>query len=92
MKYIFLLSALVLGASANAQVNSFDIDSSRINRPLKAQLDSIYQADQAPRFKFLEARQKNEAPERVDSLRKIMLQHDQENLAKCIAILEKHGW
>jgi hypothetical protein len=92
MKYIFLLLASLLSACANAQANSFDIDSSRINRPLKAQLDSIYQADQAPRFKFLEARQKNEAPERVDSLRKIMLQHDQENLAKCIAILEKNGW
>jgi hypothetical protein len=92
MKNILLLSAILLAASANAQVNSFDIDSSRINRPLKAQLDSIYQADQAPRFKFLEARQKNEAPERIDSLRKEMLQHDQENLAKCITILEKHGW
>jgi len=92
MKNILLFSALLLASGANAQVNSFNIDSSRINRPLKAQLDSIYQADQAPRFKFLEARQKNEAPERVDNLRKIMLQHDQENLTKCIAILEKHGW
>lgn len=92
LKSYIVAASLLCAGGAQAQVNSFNIDNTKFNRPLKATLDSVYQLDQAPRFKFLEARQKNANPALVDSLRKVMVEHDHENLKKCIAILEKHGW
>ena len=57
-----------------------------------ATLDSIYQQDQAPRLKFLDAIRQKEKATAIDSLRKIMLQKDQENLRKVISIIDQYGW
>jgi hypothetical protein len=92
MKALILLSALFLATSASAQVTSITIDSTKFNQPLKARLDSLWEADQTPRLKYLEARQKKESTTRVDSLRKAMLQQDHENLVKAISIMDKYGW
>jgi len=92
MKYYLILPIFVLTLTADAQVNSFNIDSSKFIKPVMITLDSIYQQDQAPRLKFLDAvRQKEKAPA-IDSLRKIMLQKDQENLRKVKSIIDYYGW
>ncbi|WP_129715461.1 DUF6624 domain-containing protein [Pedobacter sp. SYP-B3415] len=92
MKYTLLIPAFLFCIAAKAQVSSFNIDSTKFNQPLKASLDSIFLADQAPRLRYMEARQKKESQTHIDSLRTIMVQEDKRNLAKCLAILEKHGW
>ncbi len=92
LKSYIVAASLLYAGGAQAQVNSFNIDSAKFNRPLKATLDSVYQLDQAPRFKLLEARQKNESTARIDSLGKAMVAQDHKNLETCIALLDKYGW
>jgi len=92
MKYYLLLPIIVLTLSANAQVTFFSIDSSKFIKPVMVTLDSIYQQDQAPRLKFLDAVRRKEKAATVDSLRKIMLQKDQENLLKVTSIIDHYGW
>jgi len=92
MKYHFLLPFLFLTLTGEAQVTSFSIDSSKFIRPVMATLDSIYQQDQAPRLKFLDAVRRKEKAPAIDSLRKIMLQKDQENLRKVVSIIDQYGW
>lgn len=92
MKFHLLLPMLVFTLAANAQVTSFDLDSSKFIKPVKAMLDSIYQADQAPRYRFLEAVQQKEKASIIDSLRKIMLQNDQGNLRAVKSIINRYGW
>jgi len=87
-----LLPSLLFATAASAQVTSFTIDSAKFNRPLKAHLDSLWEADQTPRLNYLNARQKKESTARVDSLRKVMVQQDHDNLVKAIGILDKYGW
>jgi hypothetical protein len=78
--------------SANAQVTSFNIDSSKLDKPLAAKLDSIYQEDQAPRYKYMDAVKNKEKASTIDSLRKIVTQKDQKNLLKIKEILDQYGW
>jgi len=92
MKYYLLLPILVLTLSASAQVTTFSIDSSKFIKPVMVTLDSIYQQDQAPRLKFLDAIRRKEKAPAVDSLRKIMLQKDQDNLRKVVSIIDQYGW
>jgi hypothetical protein len=92
MKYYFFLPMLVLTLTADAQGTSFNIDSSKFIMQVMVTLDSIYQEDQIPRYKFLDAVQQKEKSLTIDSLRKIMLQKDQENLRKVKAIIDHYGW
>ncbi|ARS37359.1 DUF6624 domain-containing protein [Pontibacter actiniarum] len=63
------------------------------NKPLKAQLERIYETDQAIRLK-VEPTQKefgNDSPE-MKALWEEMRQVDEQNKIEVVAILEKHGW
>lgn len=92
IKTQLFIAALLLSAGAKAQVTSFTIDPAKFNQPLKARLDSLYQADQAPRLKLIEARQRKESPARLDSLQNLLIKQDQENVSICTTILDKYGW
>jgi hypothetical protein len=91
MKSNLFLWMFLLTVTANAQVTSFNVDSSKIDKPLAAKLDSIYQEDQGPRYKFMDAVKNKEKASTIDSLRKIVMQKDQENLHKIKAILDQYG-
>jgi hypothetical protein len=89
---LVLLSSILLGISANAQVNTFEIDSSKFNRPLMIILDSLYKADQGPRLEYFQARNNKANAKTIDSLTNLMHQHDQENIKKVDAIIAEYGW
>jgi hypothetical protein len=90
MKRIFILLALFLLKSvAFAQVNSFAIDSAKLNRPLMLTLDTLYKEDQESRMKISMA-SKDHAP--TDSLWKVIREKDSLNLVKVNLILDKYGW
>lgn len=93
MKNLTLLYLIILSTRVTmAQVVSFNIDESKIDHKLAAQLDSIFKLDQLVRNNYLKAREINAAPQVADSLLKVMLKTDQENLTAVKAIIDKHGW
>lgn len=92
MKYYILLTWLTITQVANAQVASFNIDSSKFIRPAMLVLDSIYQEDQTSRYKFLDAVEHKEKSTIIDSLRNIMVQKDKQNLSKVKSIIRQYGW
>lgn len=93
MKYLICISFfLFVGAASFAQVTSFTIDSSKLNKPLMAILDTIYQSDQSVRVKYLQAKRNNERTDIVDSLQKVMHNADSQNLIRVNKILTKYGW
>ncbi len=63
------------------------------NKPLKAQLEKIYETDQGVRRKIGPAQEKygNDSPE-MQALWKEMIAVDEENRKAVIAIIEEHGW
>ena len=72
-----------------AQVNTFEIDSSKFNKPLMLSLDSIYKEDQQSRLKL--ANFKSGTPE-ADSLWKVIREKDRSDLVNVEQILDKYGW
>lgn len=92
MKYHLLFALSVFTTIAEAQVTSFDIDSSKFIRPAMLALDSIYHDDQAPRYQLMDAVQRKEKSATIDSLRDIMLSKDRQNLIKVKFIIEQYGW
>jgi hypothetical protein len=93
MKNLTLLFLIMLSTRVTvAQVTTFNIDDSKIDHALAAQLDSIYKLDQSVRNNYLKAKEVKAAPQVADSLLKVMLKTDQENLAAVNAIIDKHGW
>ncbi|MBB6611416.1 hypothetical protein H7F15_10250 [Pontibacter sp. Tf4] len=70
-----------------------DIAEANYNKPLKAQLEQIYEKDQQIRREFMAARDKHgmDAPE-TKVLMQQMMDTDAENQKQIIAIIEKHGW
>jgi hypothetical protein len=93
MKYPALLLLFIsLHVCTSAQVNSFNIDSTKFNKLLAASLDTIYNDDQAVRWKFVNAEHNKASSKEIDSLRSLMLQKDNQNLVKVNYILSKYGW
>jgi hypothetical protein len=90
-RLVFLI-LLISGFKVQGQVNYFNIDSNKFNKPLMLTLDSLYQDDQAPRYRYLAAVKNKESTRRIDSLRDIMRKQDAKNLEKANAILGKYSW
>lgn len=92
MRKILALLLLVMVQNLQAQVTSFTIDSSKLNRPLMSYLDSIYYEDQNCRHiwgSFI----KNKAPkDEIDSVRKIVKKVDQSNQLRIDSIIRLYGW
>lgn len=91
-KFVLFLIFVLFSSAATAQVTSFNIDSSKFNRPLMVKLDSLYQQDQVPRYEYLAARRNNEDAKRVDSLMGVMRTKDKENRIIVSGILDTYGW
>lgn len=88
---IFILLFL-LGTKTYAQITSFEIDSSKFNKPLMTILDSLYKIDQTSRYDYLNALKNKASQSTIDSLLSIMRKKDHENLATARAIISKYGW
>ncbi|WP_316836009.1 DUF6624 domain-containing protein [Pedobacter nutrimenti] len=94
MRHFLFLTFVALSGShlAQAQVTSFNIDSSKFDTSLMATLDSIYNKDQSTRIAYIKAKQRNESTALLDSLNSNMRSIDVQNLQKVNAIIKKHGW
>jgi len=93
MKYPALLFlSMFLHLCSSAQVKSFNIDSTKFNKSLVASLDTIYNDDQATRWKFVNAEHNKASSTEIDSLKGVMIEKDKQNLAKVNQILSKYGW
>ena len=75
-----------------SQVTSFQIDNSKLNKPLSDSLAAIYKSDQSIRMAYSQAKQQNKPIEFLDSLRKQMKQTDNKNLEKINGIVKDNGW
>lgn len=89
--FSFLFLALISNA-ALAQVNSFEIDSSKFNKKLMQQLDTILKDDQTFRIKWMDMIKAKASPSAVDSVKAIARQQDAKNLIKVKDIIANHGW
>jgi len=93
MRRLFIMGVfLLLSDLSFGQVTSFTIDSSKLNKPLMAVLDTIFQSDQSVRIKYLQAKKDNAHINIVDSLQKVMRNTDGQNLIRVNTILTKYGW
>jgi hypothetical protein len=93
MKLINIFTILVcLSIKGNAQVTSFNVDSTKFNKPVMRILDSLYKVDQTSRHNYLNAINKKADVSVTDSLRAIMRKKDLENLETAKAIIAKYGW
>lgn len=90
------LSILILLFSFNvkskAQVTSFDIDSTKFDKPLMTLLDSLYKKDQTSRYNYLNAVHGKTSAFAIDSLLNILRTSDKENLQTARNIISKFGW
>jgi hypothetical protein len=89
---LVVIFSVLLHIHAKGQSNTFVIDSSKFNKPVMIVLDSLYNADQAPRLAYLKARNNKAGASTIDSLKNIMHQQDQENLKMANTIIAKYGW
>lgn len=93
MKQTLLALALVsLTTATLAQVNSFNIDSSKLNKPLMLTLDTIYKADQGVSYRMQDLSKAKATAARVDSAIKAAHIADSLNLIKVTQIIDKYGW
>ena len=77
---------------SSAQVTSFSIDNTKLNKPLSDSLKAIYKSDQSIRMAYAQAKQQNKPSEFLDSLMEKMQETDRENLKKVNAIVRDNGW
>jgi hypothetical protein len=89
---LIFFTLLMLGFNLQAQVSTFQIDSSKFNKPLMRILDSLYQKDQGIRYEFQSAIEQQAGSTRMDSLLNVMHQRDKENLTLVKSLIAKHGW
>lgn len=75
-----------------AQVNSFEIDSSKFKKELLSVLDTIYKDDQSYRVELGKLVKLKANQLQIDSLRSIIVNKDRINLVKVNEILKQHGW
>jgi hypothetical protein len=93
MKQTFLALAFAfLTAAAFAQVNTFTIDSSKLNKPLMLVLDTIYKADQGSRVRASDLSKTKATDAQVDSAIKVAHVADSLNIIKVTQIIDKYGW
>ncbi|HWW41649.1 DUF6624 domain-containing protein [Pedobacter sp.] len=93
MKQIFSTLILAfLNLVSFAQVNTFTIDSTKLNKPLMLVLDTIYKADQGSRYRAMDLSKAKAALSRVDSAVHAAHIADSLNLIKVTQILDKNGW
>jgi len=93
MKKTFLALTLVfLTAAAFAQVNTFSIDSSKLNKSLTLVLDTIYKADQGSRYRAQDLSKAKATAAQVDSAIKAAHIADSLNIIKVTQIIDKYGW
>lgn len=90
--YIILLTLCLGSTAVIAQVNSFEIDSTKFDKKLKLSLDSLFEADQAIRLKVNASFQHKDNKVKTDSLLQLMRQQDLINLTKTEHILTTYGW
>lgn len=91
----FLTGAVFLISNAhrlNAQVTSFSIDETKIDRTLARQLDSISLEDQQGRLEWSKLRKAGAAKQRLDSLKNKIKETDKSNLAFIENLLGERGW
>lgn len=97
-KSIFLKQAvicltLVLSIEeVKAQVNSFELDSSKFKQELLPALDTIYKDDQSYRMELGKLVKLKAQPSQIDSVRNIIVKKDSINLLKVNEILKQYGW
>lgn len=92
-KVIFLLTiSLFLFGAPNAQVISFEIDSSKFNKDIKHSLEEIHKKDQSTRFKLIHLIKANATASAIDSAKAVLLQSDNENIEKVNSIIDQYGW
>ncbi|SHN12612.1 DUF6624 domain-containing protein [Mucilaginibacter sp. OK098] len=93
MRHTFLaLSLTFLATTAFAQVNTFTIDSSKLNNPLMLVLDTIYKADQGSRYRAQDLSKAKATAAKVDSAIKAAHIADSLNIIKVTQIIDKYGW
>jgi hypothetical protein len=88
--------SLSLAATSCAQETSFQAphtSATRLNLPLKQELEEIYAADQGVRINARAVMEKygNHSPQ-MDSLTREMQRIDARNLPRVTAMIEKYGW
>lgn len=77
---------------ANLKMSVAAIES-KYNKPLKAQLENIYEKDQQIRREFLAAREQHGMDsEEAKELGIKMAQIDKKNQEQVVALIEEHGW
>lgn len=92
MKLLLFSILSFLGFVSIAQVNSFHIDSSKMDRQLMASLDTLYQNDQAIRVKLVASLRNKGSHNEIDSIRMTMHKQDSLNLIQLNYILSRYGW
>jgi hypothetical protein len=97
-KSIFLKQAVVCLTlvfsieEVKAQVNSFELDSSKFKQELLPALDTIYKDDQSYRMELGKLVKLKAQPSQIDSVRNIIVKKDSINLLKVNEILKQYGW
>jgi hypothetical protein len=76
----------------HAQVSSFEIDNSKLNKPLMVYLDSIYREDQQLRVTWTEELKARATATQIDSVRILMRQKDLRNQAAIDSLYQQYGW
>src|SRR5690606_3340956 len=77
---------------SSAQLTSFSIDDTKLNKPLSDSLKALHKSDQSIRMAYAQAKQQNKPSEFLDSLMEKMQETDRENLKKVNAIVRDNGW
>lgn len=77
---------------SSAQITSFSIDNTKLNKALSNSLGAIYKSDQSRRMAYAQAKQQNKPSEFLDSLMEKMQETDRENLKMVNAIVRDNGW
>jgi len=87
-----LLFLLMTCHTIHAQVSSFEIDNSKLNKPLMVYLDSIYREDQQLRVTWTEELKARATATQIDSVRILMRQKDLRNQAAIDSLYQQYGW
>lgn len=87
---LFFLSLCLTGIS---QVVSYTFDPDKVNKELKAKMDSLYQEDQQYRMEYVKlARSGSASKKSIDSVKAIMHLKDSANLVIAEQLIAKYGW
>ena len=93
LKYVILCLTLIFSIEGiKAQVNSFELDSSKFKKELLPILDTIYKDDQSYRVALGKLVKLNAKTLQIDSVKNIIVKKDSINLVKVNEYLKQHGW